>query len=243
MSNAPQFIAHIRDLIAKDKIDTAFKELLPQLKGSEYLNKINLLFARHHSIIEKIHLGTVDDATASIEQNKIRSGLLGMLDLIEEEYSTKPEVKAEVEQYTRKNVVNQSSIHAGQNAIIGDGNTINYITNGDTPQNKAENNRKLLKIGAAIVAIIGLVASIAQISGYSLKDFLFKEEKPVIISPQPVLLPKKDTIVLLKEKPQVSKPKQQKLTEKLAPKNHFESKDNSKQINIPDNQGTINIDQ
>ncbi len=54
---------------------------------------------------------------------------------------------------------------------------------------------KWLKIGAVLIAAIGLIASIAQISGYSLKDFFSKEDKKESVAP-PVEPKKIDTLVV-----------------------------------------------
>jgi tetratricopeptide (TPR) repeat protein len=127
MTTTPHFITHIRGLIAKNEIATAIKELKALLENSPRLTEVLQQSARYHRIMTDQRLGVVDAAIANLEQNKISWGLLELLDEIAEEYSTKPEVKTEVERYTQKNVLNQSSINAGQNAIIGDGNTINNI--------------------------------------------------------------------------------------------------------------------
>lgn len=245
ISNTQKFIAYIRELIAKDDFKTAIQQLSALLKDSPLLDEAVQQSARYNNVLKQIRLGLVDFQTANIAQNQILNGILELLREIEEQEQTQPSIKAEVERYAVKNSVNQSTINAGGNAIIGDGNTINYFTSDEATRNKPVNNRKWLKIGASVVAAIGLIASIAQISGYSFKDFMPKDEKPTVVALPPVVLPKKDTIYGAppKEKSNVSVPKNHKPVEQPTTKNHFESHDQSKQINVPDNKGTININQ
>lgn len=243
MSNTNTFIAQIRELIANDDFKTAIRQLSALLTNSPRLDEAVQQSARYNNVMRQIRLGLVDFQEANIARNQIRQGLIDLLREIEEQ--EQPSIKAEVERYAVKNSVNQSSINAGGNAIIGDGNTINYFTNDNLLQKNPNTKQKWLKIGAAIVAVIGLIASIAQISGYSFKDFLSKDEKPTVVAPPPVVSSKKDTIYVKPQdkKTNASVPKSHKSVEQPTTKNHFESHDQSKQINVPDNKGTININQ
>lgn len=144
-----------------------------------------------------------------------------------------------------KNALVNSSITAGGNVHIGDSTTHIYHNNNENTEDSNKKS-KWLQIGAAIVAVISLIAGIAQISGYSLKDLFAKEEKKIPLV-QPTAQPiKKDTIQIAPipkvETKEIKQPIPLK-TKTSTPQNHFEAHDHSKQINIPDNEGTINITQ
>ena len=109
MSNAPQFIAHIRDLIAKDKIDTAIQELKKLLEGSPRLTEVLQQSARYHRIITEQRLGVVDAAIANLEQNKISLGLLELLDLIAEEVQTDPTILNEMANFGNAKTIIQNA--------------------------------------------------------------------------------------------------------------------------------------
>jgi Effector-associated domain 11 len=123
MTNSPNFIAHIRDLIGKDDFKTAIQQLSVLLKESPRLDEAVQQSARYNNVLEKIRLGLLDFETANIAQNQIRYGVLELLREIEEQEQTQPSIKAEVERYAvkfEKNVVKNSTITAGGNVTIGD---------------------------------------------------------------------------------------------------------------------------
>jgi Effector-associated domain 11 len=117
-----------------------------------------------------------------------------------------------------------------------------------------------LGIGAFFIGLVALLANIGTI-----KDAFFKKE-PLPAITQPVAPPKSvEPTIILPEKPKkavetstppvepsktAAEPKSVKenVKEKVQnriekAKNRFESRDQSKQINVPDNKGTININQ
>jgi hypothetical protein len=123
MTNSPNFIAHIRDLIGKDDFKTAIQQLSILLKESPRLDEAVQQSARYNNVLEKIRLGLLDFETANITQNQIRYGILELLREIEEQEQAQPSIKAEVERYAvkyEKNVVKNSTITAGGNVTIGD---------------------------------------------------------------------------------------------------------------------------
>jgi hypothetical protein len=112
-------------------------------------------------------------------------------------------------------------------------------------------------IAAFLAAVIAVVANIGTI-----KDAFFKKEPiPAFTQPavppksvgQPVVLPEKpkravDTSSSVPVEPQKTATEPKNVREKVksrieTAKNRFESRDQSKQINVPDNKGTININQ
>lgn len=110
----------------------------------------------------------------------------------------------------------------------------------ETKKEKKVTNSRLAKIGGILVATIGLLAGMAEITGFSLRDFFWEEQVPEI-SPQEKSS-KKDTLVLEKSNTSAVKDTTE-IKHNAATRNHFESKDQSRQVNIPDNQGTVNVNQ
>jgi Effector-associated domain 11 len=123
MINSPNFIAHIRALIAKDDFKTVIQQLSALLKDSPRLDEAVQQSARYNNVMKQIRLGLVDFQAANIAQNQIRYATLELLREIEEQELTEPSIKAEVERYAvkyEKNVVKNSTITAGGNVTIGD---------------------------------------------------------------------------------------------------------------------------
>jgi hypothetical protein len=249
MNNHTAFFAQIRDLIARDEMDTALQQLRALLDNSPKLDEILLQSARFQGILKQIRLGLVSHAKANLTQNQIRAGLLDLLSEMEENIgrasnpsdventSLRAEVERAISIVNSKNVLNQSNITAGGNVNIGDHREEHHHHYGGQPESKPRSN--WLKMAAAATTVIGLLAGIAEFSGYSLRDFFI--QKPVT---QPRAEPVKNDSL---PKPAPPKPaddeKPRPAVQKAAPRNQFDSHDSSKQINIPDNQGTININQ
>ncbi len=123
LSNIQKFIAHIRELIAKDDFKTAIQQLSALLKDSPLLDEAVQQSACYNNVMKQIRLGLVDFASANIAQNQLRYGLLELLREIDEQAQDKPNIKTEVEHYAvkyEKNVVKNSTITAGGNVTIGD---------------------------------------------------------------------------------------------------------------------------
>ena len=125
MSNTQTFIAHIRDLLAKDDVQTAIQQVSALLKDSPLLDEAVQQSARYNNVMQQIRLGLVDFSSANIAQNQIRHGILELLREIEEQEVKTPDIKAEVERFAvkiEKNVVKNNTITAGGNVAIGDTN-------------------------------------------------------------------------------------------------------------------------
>jgi tetratricopeptide (TPR) repeat protein len=125
MSNTQTFIAHIRDLLAKDDVQTAIQQVSALLKDSPLLDEAVQQSARYNNVMQQIRLGLVDFSSANIAQNQIRYGILELLREIEEQEVKTPDIKAEVERFAvkiEKNIVKNSTITAGGNVAIGDTN-------------------------------------------------------------------------------------------------------------------------
>lgn len=127
MSANQTFHEKIRQLIASDEINEAIQLLQQLLKNSPKLNEAILQSSRLSDISRQIRLGMVDDNQANITKNKIRSGILELLEEIEAQETALPAVQGEVAQFaaihiSRKNIVT-GNVSAGGNIIIGDTQT------------------------------------------------------------------------------------------------------------------------
>jgi Effector-associated domain 11 len=97
----------------------------------------------------------------------------------------------EMERQNRLNISETANINLERNRI---NNALLSVVNrlDDTSTPSVLTSKKWLKIGAGLVALIGIIASIAQISGYSLRDWLPKKEE----------VPKtKDTVIVVQKAP------------------------------------------
>lgn len=150
----------------------------------------------------------------------------------------KEEVNPPIRVESGKNMMVDSTIKAGGSVQIGD-NIINLYQNKEVGS-MTKNNRLIL------IAIIGII-SITLISGYWIKNALSEGQKEVGVSPAKTdTLGKKNAEQLPIRPPSTKSHKTvQEAKEKRADttKNRFESRDQSKQINLPDNKGTIIINQ
>jgi tetratricopeptide (TPR) repeat protein len=122
MSNTQTFIAHIRDLLAKDDVQIAIQQVSALLKDSPLLDEAVQQSARYNNVMQQIRLGLVDFSSANIAQNQIRYGILELLREIEEQEVKTLDIKAEVERFVvkiEKNIVKNSTIQA-EKVHIGD---------------------------------------------------------------------------------------------------------------------------
>ena len=125
-----QFFDQIRDLIARDALETALEQIRLLLENSQKLDEAILQSARFADIRKQIRLGLVSHTEANLTKNQIRAGLLDLLQEIEEctaETSARPDAPALREEMEHavsvvnsKNVVTGSTITAGGNVHIGD---------------------------------------------------------------------------------------------------------------------------
>jgi predicted HTH transcriptional regulator len=126
MESTKSFIETIGELIGKDELALAIKNLYALLKGSPKLDEAILQSARYNDVIKQIRLGIVDFEQANITKNQIRYALLDLLREIETE-EQKIDIKVEIEhflsQYTPiiqgKNII-AGSIQSEKEIIIGD---------------------------------------------------------------------------------------------------------------------------
>lgn len=236
------FFPTLRGLIARDELPAALGMLRELLAHSPKLDEAIHQAGRFEQVRQQIRLGTVSQSEAALAQNQIRAALLDFVRELEAQGETPPH-RAEMERaisiVKSKNAVVGSTISAKGDLHVGDKITVQ--SSAATPKSG------WIKTGAAIVLAISILAGIAQISGYSLKElFDPKEEPPAQVVQPPAVQADKDTAQLV-EPTEAATPRQLEpkpaTPKKTEPKNHFEANGQSQQINVPDNQGTININQ
>lgn len=233
------FIQNIRNRIAKDDLAAAIALLKELLVHTPLLNEVLQQSGRFEYILKQIRLGTLSHQEAALTRDQIRLALLDLVAEVEQQDET-PAIGAEIEKAAAivhaKNVVAGAGIQA-QTVSIGDKTEVHHHYG----QEKTKRSI-VLKIGAALVTIVGLLAGIAEFTGISLKDIWPGSGRPTIET-QPHQAPV--TTEAPAKQPPALEPEERPATKQTttAPRNHFESHDSSKQINIPDNQGTIHINQ
>ncbi len=126
-----QLLLHIRQQIAEDNIRDSIVLLQQLLLNSPRLNEVLLHSARHEGITKQIRLGIIDWENAELEKNKIRLGLLDLLQEVEKQ-TKEPKTREELTRATQKvvkdfnlithskNVVVNSNFDKGSNVRIGD---------------------------------------------------------------------------------------------------------------------------
>ncbi len=137
--NSNDYFAHIRELIARDEIAGALEKMRVFLGKTPHLNDVLHQSGRLENIRRQNDLGLVSQDDATLEQNRIRHGVLALLDDIErhgappqalrnllaeiEQESARPELQNEVAQaisiVNSQNVLVNSQITAGGNVHIG----------------------------------------------------------------------------------------------------------------------------
>ncbi|NUO03390.1 MAG: ATP-binding protein, partial [Saprospiraceae bacterium] len=128
MNETKLFTTQIKALVAKHDLKEALRQLRLLLENSPALEEALQQEERFRDIRRQIRLGLVDEEQANLLHNQISAAILELLRELDSPESLQPSVRAQVEQaagvVNSKNVVVGSTIEAGQNAVIGDGNTI-----------------------------------------------------------------------------------------------------------------------
>lgn len=89
------YVAAIRKLIANDNLPEAIRQLNALFKNSAKLNEAILQSARFEDISRQIRIGVVTAEEANLEKNKIRMGILDLLNTLE--VSDDPGLAQEIE--------------------------------------------------------------------------------------------------------------------------------------------------
>ena len=126
-----EYFTSIRNLIARDDLVAAIRQLRQLLEHSPSLDEVIHQSGRFHDIRRQIRLGTISNADANLTQNQIRTGLLELLREIEEQDTHNAHIHKEIEHSISvlhsKNVVT-GSVTAGGDVVIGDHTTITEST-------------------------------------------------------------------------------------------------------------------
>jgi len=126
-----EYCERIGNFIGNDQLDLAIQELHQLLKNSPLLDEAILQSARYNDVIKQIRQGTITSEEASVTKNQIRLGVLNLLSEITIQASQKEPIRSEIKEFQlsdksnishSRNVVNNSSLHAGGHIIIGDHN-------------------------------------------------------------------------------------------------------------------------
>ncbi len=75
----------IRQLITRGRIKPALDQLEQRLAGTDLQTEITLLQARYHALERERRLGTLSNADANLERNRVVAAILELLDQAEEE--------------------------------------------------------------------------------------------------------------------------------------------------------------
>jgi hypothetical protein len=184
------FIQYIRQLIAADQLPTlALGNMRLFAEKTPLLNDVLQQSGRLAHIRQQNKLGLVTNDEATTEQNRIRYGLLELLDDLEqngtplasfdallaavEQESTRPEVQAEVANaisiVNSKNVVVGATITAGGNVHIGD--TINnHFSENQTQLTMKEDQSKAIWLSILIAAFGVAIGFLGELMPDSFKN-------------------------------------------------------------------------
>ncbi|MCC6727478.1 MAG: hypothetical protein IT258_23440 [Saprospiraceae bacterium] len=95
--NIEDFSNKVLDLIGKNKFNDAIKLMRKLLNESNHLNEVLAQSGRYKELERQERLGIVNYENATVEKNKIRFALLGLVDEIRESVSDNISVKQEFE--------------------------------------------------------------------------------------------------------------------------------------------------
>ena len=119
----------IGNLIGKDDLKGAIRELTQLLKDSPQLNEAIVQSARYNEVMKQIRTGSISFEEAKLTKNQIRLGILNLLAEIEEQANSNETLHSEMEKAlsseasisirNSENVVAGSDIQAGGDVIIG----------------------------------------------------------------------------------------------------------------------------
>lgn len=107
MSENTSFCDQVRQLIAVDDLPGAITLLRDLLKNSTKLDEAIMQSARLSDIGRRMRLGLVDDSQSNLEKNQIRAGLLALLDEVETQERTIPELRDEISRFASQTTIVQ----------------------------------------------------------------------------------------------------------------------------------------
>ncbi len=121
-----EFTEHIGNLIGKDDLQSAIRDMGQFLRNSPKLDEVILQSSRYTELMGQIRNGTISFEDASVGKNQIRFALLSLLREIEDNETANPEVRAEIEALdmpVAKTSIRQS--HSGSGDNVGGDKIIN----------------------------------------------------------------------------------------------------------------------
>lgn len=159
MQNTIQdYLKTIRQLIAKDELNTALAQLRNLLKNSPNLDEVLLQSARFQDIRKQIRQGIISNAEANLTQNQIRAGLLELLTEIENQTATtnnQPTAKA-----LRTELQQSISIVHSKNVVTGNVSANRDVNIGDkTIHTESETSKRLRLFLFLFVPMLALVGA------------------------------------------------------------------------------------
>lgn len=102
--NIEDFSIKVKDLIGKGKFKMAIKLMRELLQESPHLNEVLAQSGRYQELERQERLGIVNYEKATIEKNKIRLALLGLVEEIRGNIETDVTIKQEFENINPQNV-------------------------------------------------------------------------------------------------------------------------------------------
>lgn len=134
MQSTKSFVEIIGDLIGKDDLALAIKNLYALLKDSPKLDEAILQSARYNDVIKQIRLGTIDFEQANITKNQIRYALLDLVREIEEQEQNQ-DIHVEIQEFLNKNTpfiqgknIVTGTVQSEKEIIIGDNHKSSRFT-------------------------------------------------------------------------------------------------------------------
>ena len=119
MSN-DEYLNQIKRLVGNNKLEAAIKELGSLLKDSPQLNEAIIQSARYNDVMEQIRIGTISLEEAELTKNRIRKGVLDLVDYINSQAEKDPYLNSEILGFLAK----RTGIHIENNKGVFIGNKI-----------------------------------------------------------------------------------------------------------------------
>jgi hypothetical protein len=119
----PGYLQQIRKLVSEDRLSEALLLLRQLLNKGKELDIAILQTGRFAALETQIMSGTISEESSILEQNRLRSNLLSLVNRLEERQSSDSSLNKVItatEAAYQKNVLNNSSINAGGDVHVGD---------------------------------------------------------------------------------------------------------------------------
>ncbi len=104
---------HVFQLVAQNRMPEALKLLRESLPSGGPLLEAVAQSGRYTDLMQRIHSGTLAEADAAQEKNKIRLAVLNLADLVDEVVAERPELAGDLPRVERQ--INQQHSGSGDN--------------------------------------------------------------------------------------------------------------------------------